>query len=615
MKNKIIEIETKYENGNKIKSIINNSEFSKKQNIEKEIENGNNTFTRNEFGETKIKENNKNLKLIIISSIIFLVLVIIITLIFMSSNNSKNKDDDLIDNNNERNKGVIQLINNGEFTIKKELLQSINSFFSCLSPPGQGKSTFGSNYYKILYRVKNDYFESSDDTKTHTIGIWMISDQERRKIPKYIYKDFLDVEGFQVDDPLSWKYVMIISFLSTELIILNKQERYHEIKKIIKIIEYTLKRMEKNNIPRILKVIYIQTIKKKPKPIEELLEEFEYDKQIFQMIKFKYIYLPLIPDIEGELINHPDYKKNFEDILFLLNKTASKYNAPASLINFVDMFNKALDGNTLFYSQKLFIDAKSEFDGIYSKYEKLKKRELTQKIPYLKKLEKNETFEDFIKKQINLSFEFEIDNSNYSFYGSSKAYNDFYDNLKKNKTFRIDPKDIFLDVYDNEKLLLENQENINKQKIDNEFLKKKIEIDNYFVKLKFYQKIELVIDLKLKINNKETEYKLKKENDLNNYFREKTKEKEKEWEDQIQRAKWKTPVQSYGNMTCENGHNLTEDVFCRDCQQNLYWVDSDEKYVICKGCNKVRKMSESLECSKCGAASNSKVKWIKGYKP
>jgi hypothetical protein len=45
---------------------------------------------------------------------------------------------------------------------------------------------------------------------------------------------------------------------------------------MIKIIENSLKRMQKLNIPRILKVIYIQTIKKpkKQKPIEELLESF-----------------------------------------------------------------------------------------------------------------------------------------------------------------------------------------------------------------------------------------------------------------------------------------------------------------------------------------------------
>ena len=39
----------------------------------------------------------------------------------------------------------------------------------------------------------------------------MISDEERKKIPKYIYKDILDVEGFKVDDSKSWKYVMIIA--------------------------------------------------------------------------------------------------------------------------------------------------------------------------------------------------------------------------------------------------------------------------------------------------------------------------------------------------------------------------------------------------------------------
>lgn len=109
MENKIIEIESKYENGKNIKSITNNSESSKKQNNEKEIKNGNTTYTMNEFGETNIRENNKSqklIKLIIIRSRIFLVLVIIINFVFMSSN----KDDELIDNNNERNKGVIQLI-------------------------------------------------------------------------------------------------------------------------------------------------------------------------------------------------------------------------------------------------------------------------------------------------------------------------------------------------------------------------------------------------------------------------------------------------------------------------------------------------------------------------
>ena len=69
---------------------------------------------------------------------------------------------------------------------------------------------------------------------------------------------------------------------------------------------------------------------------------------------------------------------------------------------------------------------------------------------------------------------------------------------------------------------------------------------------------------------------------MNKYLKEKTKEKQKEWEDQIQRAKWKTPVQAYGNMTCANGHNQTEEVLCVKCHQNLYWVDSDENMLYVK---------------------------------
>ena len=68
-------------------------------------------------------------------------------------------------------------------------------------------------------------------------------------------------------------------------------------------------------------------------------------------------------------------------------------------------------------------------------------------------------------------------------------------------------------------------------------------------------------------------------------------------------------------MKCENVHDLTDDVYCGKCDQMLYWVDSDERYVICKGCNKVRKIEDHLVCSGCGAKSKAHVKWIKGYKP
>ena len=174
----------------------------------------------------------------------------------------------IIDNNTLKNEGIIEVIfedKNNKIFIKKDIFQNVKQFISCLGNTGSGKSSFSSNYYKKLFNVKNDYFEISSQSTSFTKGIWMISDKERSKIPDYIYKDILDVEGFQVEINKSWKYVMIISFLSSELIIFNRSERYDEVGKIIKIIQKGLKKMEKLKIPRILEVIYIQTIFKKPR--------------------------------------------------------------------------------------------------------------------------------------------------------------------------------------------------------------------------------------------------------------------------------------------------------------------------------------------------------------
>ena len=131
---------------------------------------------------------------------------------------TENIDYEIIDNKVEQGTGIEQLTteDKNEVKIRKDLLKTVNAFVACLGPPGSGKSTFCSNYYKILYKVKNDFFESSDEDQSFTKGIWIVSDAERRKIPIMIKKDLLDVEGFQADAAKCWKYVMIIAFLSTE---------------------------------------------------------------------------------------------------------------------------------------------------------------------------------------------------------------------------------------------------------------------------------------------------------------------------------------------------------------------------------------------------------------
>ena len=126
-------------------------------------------------------------------------------------------------------------------------------------------------------------------------------------------------------------------------------------------------------------------------------------------------------------------------------------------------------------------------------------------------------------------------------------------------------------------------------------------------------------DLKLEIepdNINLSNYKLERENDLKFFFDEKIKEKRKEWQEQVERAKWKVPVQARGLLKCKNGHHFEKDlVVCGKCHENLYWVDSDERYAICKGCNNnVMKMDSQLYSIKCGAEALAEVKWISGYK-
>jgi hypothetical protein len=315
-------------------------------------------------------------------------------------------------------------------------------------------------------------------------------------------------------------------------------------------------------------------------------------------------------------MKYKDYNNAFEEILNNLLNETYKYNSVSSLKNYIDSFNLALNGNIEFYNQQIFKDIEIDFNGIYSKKEEEKRKELEKKISSLKPLESlNESFEEFINKQEKFKFEFEIENEDLTHYGSFKEFDDYYEMLKKKKSFKVDPKEIFLKSYNTEKLRLGIKKNEkNKNKIFDLFIKKQNEISNYFALLKFKQKIDLNMNLKLNISTELRDYKLEREKELKEYFNNKIKEKNKEWEAQIERAKWKTPVQTYGNLTCKNGHQLTGEVICSKCKENLYWVDADERYVICKGCNEVRQLSEKRKCE-CGAESYSTLKWIKGYKP
>ena len=66
-----------------------------------------------------------------------------------------------------------------------------------------------------------------------------------QKIKQNIDKDIIDVEGFQVDELSTWKYIMIVAFIATDLIVVNKTERKDDIKKILSIVSNSLDKMKK----------------------------------------------------------------------------------------------------------------------------------------------------------------------------------------------------------------------------------------------------------------------------------------------------------------------------------------------------------------------------------
>ena len=97
-----------------------------------------------------------------------------------------------------------------------------------------------------------------------------------------------------------------------------------------------------------------------------------------------------------------------------------------------------------------------------------------------------------------------------------------------NKSFKIDPEEIFIDFYNQERNRLEGGLDKKKQIIINEFSKKVKSIDNYFALLKFYQEIDdRELDLAINVDTEQIKIKKEKENELINYFLKKKKKKRK----------------------------------------------------------------------------------------
>jgi hypothetical protein len=182
-----------------------------------------------------------------------------------------------------------------------------------------------------------------------------------------------------------------------------------------------------------------------------------------------------------------------------------------------------MNGKDTFNMEHIEDEIKNDFNSAYTIIKNRKEKDLLQK--YKKEnfdAPKNsrESYEDFINRQ-KIDFQFNKDDviEKFTFYNSSTAFDEIYNKLISNKNFKADTY-IFKDYYDTfieeikikeemekERKKLEEdrklkeeerrkkQEELRKKERErdeayNEFEKIKLDINDYYIKLKFYQFID-----------------------------------------------------------------------------------------------------------------------------
>ena len=151
----------------------------------------------------------------------------------------------------------LEKIEKDEIFLRKDILNSNHGYIACVGHPGQGKSSLFNAFYKTLYGINKELFYVNNSFCSFTKGILILKEREKQNIKQNIDKDIIDVEGFQVDEVSTWNYIMIVAFISTDIIIVNR-DRMDDVKKILSIIWNSLEKMKKLVLPKLLKEIWVQ---------------------------------------------------------------------------------------------------------------------------------------------------------------------------------------------------------------------------------------------------------------------------------------------------------------------------------------------------------------------
>ena len=283
-------------------------------------------------------------------------------------------------------------------------MNSNHGYIACIGPHSAGKSSLCNAFYKTLYGINKELFYISNSTFSFTKSLWILKEREKHNIKQNIDKDIIDIEGFQVDDITTWKSIMISAYISTDIIIVNRNTRLDDVIKILSIICNSLDKMKILGIPYLLKNIWVQIDDEDEKEeIENRLKVSEFnDRRVkIDTILIESFNKCTLKKVGGNILEVKDYLKQV--------KTAFEKILDRSISNpfqYIDNFNNILNKSDI--KEKL----KKDFENIYSRVKKRKEEDLLKnyKIDSFKEpLNSYETFNEFINRQSNIDFSINVD--------------------------------------------------------------------------------------------------------------------------------------------------------------------------------------------------------------
>ena len=236
---------------------------------------------------------------------------------------------------------------------------------------------------------------------------------------------------------------MISAYISTDIIIVNRNTRLDDVFKILSIICNSLDEMKILGIPYLLKNIWVQIDDEDEKEeIENRLKVSEFnDRRVkIDTILIESFNKCTLKKVGGNILEVKDYLKQV--------KTAFEKILDRSISNpfqYINNFNNIL--NKIDIKEEL----KKDFENIYSRVKKRKEEDLLKnyKIDSFKEpINLSETFIEFIKRQSNIDFSISVYDVKCSlaFLASSEEYDKICDEFIKEKDFKVDAH-IFKPIY------------------------------------------------------------------------------------------------------------------------------------------------------------------------